>query len=264
MGLIPNITKELLARGEVAIGFSVLHSRTANIANIAKSCGYDWLWVDGEHGFMSTQTATDICIAALGCGITPLVRVPGPEDFHVSKMLDGGAQGIIFPHINNAEEARSAVQTAKYPPKGHRSHTGAKPQLGYERVSIAESIEIVNENILVGTMLETQEGIDNVEEIAAVEGVDILFIGTQDLSIDMGVPGELNHEGIQQAYEKMISAAVKNGKAAGMGGVYDDSLIPGYIDMGVRFVLAGTDYEFMANAARQRSEQLRTLLKPNV
>ena len=261
MSLIPNITKELLARGEVAIGFSVLHSRTANIANIAKSCGYDWLWVDAEHGFMSIQTATDICIAALGCGITPLVRVPGSEDFHVSKMLDGGAQGIIFPHINNAEEARCAVQTAKYPPKGHRSHTGAKPQLGYERVSIAESIKVVNENILVGTMLETQEGIDNVEEIAAVEGVDILFIGTQDLSIDMGVPGELNHERIHQAYEKMISAALNNGKAAGMGGVYDDSLIPGYIDMGVRFVLAGTDYEFMANAARERADQLKALIK---
>ena len=119
----------------------------------------------------------------------------------------------------------------------------------------------MNENILVGTMLETQEGIDNVEEIAAVEGVDILFIGTQDLSIDMGIPGELNHERIHQAYEKMVATAVKNGKSAGMGGVYDDSLIPGYIDMGVRFVLAGTDYEFMANAARTRADQLKALIK---
>lgn len=261
MRVIPNVTKERLARGEVVIGFSVLHSRTANIANIARSCGYDWLWVDAEHGFMSAQTATDICIAALGCGITPMVRVPGSEDFHVSKMLDGGAQGIIFPHVNNAEEAQRAVQSAKYPPKGHRSHTGAKPQLGFDRVPIAESIEVVNENILLGMMLETQEGIDNVDEIAAVEGVDVLFIGTQDLSIAMGVPGELNHERIQQAYEKMISAALNNGKSAGMGGVYDKTLIPGYIDMGVRFVLAGTDYEFMTSGARERAEQLRALYK---
>ena len=261
MGLIPNVTKERLEAGEVTIGFSVMHSRTVNIAKIAKSCGYDWLWVDAEHGFMSTQTATDMCVAALDCGITPIVRVPGPEDFHVGKMLDGGAQGIIFPHINNAEEAQHAVRSTKYPPKGHRSHTGAKPQLGFERVSIAESIKIVNENILVGTMLETQEGIDNVEEIAAVEGVDILFIGTQDLSIDMGIPGELNHERIHQAYEKMIATAVKNGKSAGMGGVYDNSLIPVYIDMGVGFVLAGTDYEFMVNAARERADQLKALIK---
>jgi len=261
MGLIPNFTKERLARGEVAIGFSVLHSRTANIANIARSCGYDWLWVDAEHGFMDIQTTTDICIAALGCGITPLVRVPGPEDFNVSKMLDGGAQGIIFPHINNAAEARQAVSTTKYPPDGHRSHTGAKPQLGFDRISIAESIKIVNENLLVGAMLETQEGIDNVQEIAAVAGVDILFIGTQDLSIDLGVPGELNHERIHEAYDKVMAAALKNGKSAGMGGVYDDSLIPRYIDMGVRLVLAGTDYEFMTNAARDRAERLKLLIK---
>ena len=261
MGLIPNVTKERLARGEMTIGFSVLHSRTVNIAKIARSCGYDWLWVDMEHGFMSIQTAADMCIAALDCGITPIVRVPGPEDFHVGKMLDGGAQGIVFPHINNAEEAHQAVRSAKYPPKGHRSHTGAKPQLGFERVSIAESTEMVNENILVGTMLETQAGIDHVEEIAAVEGVDVLFIGTQDLSIDMGIPGELNHERIQEAYEKMIGAALKKGKSAGMGGVYDKKLIPGYIDMGVRFVLAGTDYEFMTGAARERAEQLRALYK---
>lgn len=261
MVLIPNVTKERLARKEVTIGFSVLHSRTVNIAKIARSCGYDWLWVDAEHGSMSIQTASDMCVAALDAGITPIVRVPGPEDFHVGKMLDGGAQGIIFPHINNAAEARHAVSSAKYPPQGHRSHTGAKPQLGFDRVSIAESIEIVNENILVGTMLETQEGIDNVEEIAAVEGVDVLFIGTQDLSIDMGIPGELNHDRIHQAYERMIAAALKNAKSAGMGGVYDDGLIPGYIEMGVRFVLAGTDYEFMVNAARARSEQLKSLYK---
>jgi len=260
MALIPNRTKERLALGEVTIGFSVLHSRTVNIAKIAKSCGYDWLWVDAEHGTMSTQTAVDMCIAALDCGITPIVRVPGPEDFHVGKMLDGGAQGIIFPHINNAEEAEQAVRSAKYPPRGHRSHTGAKPQMGFERVSIAASIGLVNENILVGTMLETEEGIRNVEAIAAVEGVDVLFIGTQDLSIDMGIPGELNHQRIRQAYEQMITAALKNGKSAGMGGVYDDSLIPVYIGMGVRFVLAGTDYEFMVNAARKRADQLRALL----
>lgn len=259
MTIVPNTMKERLEEGKLAIGFNVVHWRSGNIAGIAKACDFDWLFIDMEHNTMDIDTATQICVAALPTGVTPIVRVPSHDHFHASRVLDGGAMGIVVPHVNTPDQARAIAANCKFPPLGHRSLTAPSPQLGFKAHPVTEAIEILNRNTLVIVMLETPEAIDNADAIAAVEGVDALLIGTNDLAAEMGIPGQFGHARIEAAYERMIAAANAHGKFAGLGGVYDHPLMAKFIKMGVRFMLGGGDVAFMTAAARARSEFLRSV-----
>lgn len=259
MPIIENGVKRKLDGGGLAIGFGVNHLRTVNTAGIAEQCGYDWLFVDMEHNSMDIDTAVQICVAALPTGVTPIVRVPSHDPFHASRALDGGAMGIVVPHVNTADQARRVVDACKFPPLGHRSLTAPAPQLGYAALPVAEAIATLNRTTLIVVMLETPEAIDNAEAIAAVEGVDVLLIGTNDLTAEMGIPGQYAHERVVGAYERMIAATRKYGKAAGMGGIYDNALMEKYIRLGVRMVLGGGDIGFMMAAAKARAGFLAAL-----
>lgn len=253
MPIIENGVKRKLAAGQVAIGFGVNHLRTVNVAGITEQCGYDWLFIDMEHGTFDVDTAAQMCVAALPTRVTPIVRTPSHDPFHASRALDGGAMGIVVPHVNTAEQARAVVDACKFPPFGHRSLTAPAPQLGFAPLSVAEAIETLNRNTLVVVMLETPEAVDNAEAMAAVEGVDALLIGTNDLTAEMGIPGQYAHEKVVAAYERMVAATRKHGKAAGMGGIYENGLMERYIRLGVRMVLGGGDIGFMMAAAKARA-----------
>ncbi len=256
---IINHARARLERGEVALGIGLRQARTSDIAAIAEACGFDWLFIDLEHNSMSIDTAAQISAAALGRGITPLVRVPDHQAFQSSRVLDAGAMGIVAPHVETAAQARAIVRNCKYPPLGTRSLAGAAPQLDFGAVPIPEAIRTMNESMLVTIMLETSAGIENAEEIAAVEGVDVLLIGTNDLCADMGLPGQFGHDKVVTAYERTIAAAKKYGKHPGMGGVYDDELMRRYIQMGARFILSGSDLAFLMAGARSRTGFLRSI-----
>ena len=257
MDIIANQTKRRLAAGKTALGMGLRQARTADIASIAKSCGYDWLFIDMEHSSMDVDTAAQIAIAGLGAGITPIVRVPGHQHFHASRLLDTGAQGIVVPHVDTPQEAQYVVSYCKYPPVGHRSVAGAQPQLGFKSVSVAEATRLVNQETLVVVMLETPTAIRNAEAIAAVKGLDVLLIGTNDLCAELGIPGDFNNKKVEEAYAAVIHAARKHHKFPGMGGVYEPALMQKYIEMGMRFVLSGSDLSFMMAGARARSAFLR-------
>lgn len=259
MAIVENTTKKKLEAGQMAIAFSVVHWRMANVAGIAKECGYDWLFIDMEHNTMDVDAAVQISVAALPTGITPIVRVPAHEHFHATRVLDGGAQGVVVPHVNTVEQARRVVENCKYPPIGHRSLTAPMPQLGFRTMPVADAIEALNRNTLVVAMLETPQAVDNADAIAAVEGIDALLIGTNDLAAEMGIPGQFGHARIEAAYAAMIAATRKHGKFAGMGGVYDHALMEKFIRMGVRLLLGGGDVAFMMAAARTRSDFLKSL-----
>jgi 2-keto-3-deoxy-L-rhamnonate aldolase RhmA len=256
---IPNLTKQLLQRGGIAASFSVSRMRTADAAGIARACGFQWLFIDLEHNPITLATAADMCIAALGSGVTPIARVPGHEHHYASRMLDAGAQGVVVPHIDTAEQAATVVRSCLYPPRGDRSLTGALPQLRFESPPLPEAMQALNDNTLVVVMLETSQAIANAESIAAVEGVDVLMIGSNDLAADLGVPGEFGNRLVREAYASTINACRRHGKYAGMGGIYDEQLMSEYIEAGVRFLLGGSDVSFMMAGAKQRGAFLRKL-----
>jgi 4-hydroxy-2-oxoheptanedioate aldolase len=256
MAAYPNSAKEVLSQGRIALGFGVSQSRTVEIAQIAKTCGFHWLFIDMEHTPLNAETAAQMTAAALSVGIAPIVRVPGKESHHASRLLDAGAQGIVVPHVDTVEEAERAVAHCKYPPIGERSAIGAHPMMRFESVSVGETIRAVNELTLVVVMLETRDAIARADEIAAVKGVDVVLIGTNDLCATMGIPGEFEHDRVVKAYESVIAACKKHRKHPGMGGVYEPKIMEKYIRMGMRFILSGSDLSFIIAGARARAKVL--------
>ena len=260
MGAVSNPARERLERGELSIGLGIRLSRGVDIAKILKTSGYDWLFLDLEHGTMSLDTCSQISVAALDAGISPIVRVPAMQHAMATRALDGGALGIVMPHVDSAKEAREIVDRLKYPPIGHRSVSGAQPQFDYRAMKIGELTASLNATTLTIVMVETPKAIANVEAIAAVPGVDVVLIGTNDLAAEMGIPGDFAHPKIAAAYKKVIAACKKHKKWPGMGGVYSEELMKKYVGMGMRIMLAGGDVGMLMQAATQRTEFLRRCL----
>lgn len=259
MDAIPNHTKRRLASGQVALGLGVRQARTVDIATIGKTCGYDWLFIDMEHSSLDVDLASQIAMASLAAGITPIVRVPGIEHHHATRLLDNGAQGIVVPHVDTPEEAKRAARQCRYPPIGKRSLAGAPPTLNFRTVPVGEAARIVNEETLVVVMLETPQAMANADAIAQVEGVDVLLIGTNDFCGEAGIPGEFAHPRVEEAYRTVIAACRKHGKQPGMGGVYDPRLMEKYIGYGMRFILSGSDMSFLMAGAKARADLLRAV-----
>ena len=257
---LKNPALDKLRAGDLSIGVGLRQARTVDDAKIMKTAGFDWLFIDMEHNSMDMDMAVQISVAAQETGITPIVRVPGYEHYHATRALDGGAQGIVVPHVDDAETAAQIASNCRYPPIGHRSITGALPQLNFQRHPLKEATEAINQETLIVVMLETPNAIQNAEEIAAVPGIDSLLIGTNDLTMEMGIPGELGHNKIVDAYEHVIAACAKHNKYPGMGGVYNPDLMQTYINMGARLILAGNDISFLADSARRQAETVHAML----
>jgi 2-keto-3-deoxy-L-rhamnonate aldolase RhmA len=258
--VLKNSAKERLDAGELALGVILRQARTVDIAPIMKSCGYDWLFLDLEHNSMDLDTAVQIAVAALGAGIAPVARVPSGQLWMATRFLDGGGLGIVVPHVDTAEEAHRIAQALRYPPQGHRSVAGGLPHLGYAKVSLAETCAAINAATLVVVMLETPTAIANAAAIAAVEGIDSLLIGTNDLAMELGIPGGFGDERIVAAYQAVCDACRAHGKFAGVGGIADEALLRRYIGMGVRLVLPGSDLAFMTKAASESAAAMRACL----
>jgi 2-keto-3-deoxy-L-rhamnonate aldolase RhmA len=259
MVTIQNHAKQRLIAGELSLGMGLRQARTVDIGRIAKACQYDWLFIDMEHNSMSLDTAAQICIAASDAGITPLIRVPGHEQFHASRLLDTGALGIVVPHVNNATEAERMVANCLFPPAGKRSVPGALPQVNFQSMPVGDLIRVINDSMLLVAMIETPEGLGNVEEIAAVEGIDVLLMGGNDLATELGIPGQFDHPKMQDAFRRIAAACHRNGKFPGVGGIYDHAIMQSYVEAGARFILSGSDLAFMIAGANARSSFLRSL-----
>lgn len=258
---IRNALKEKLDAGEVALGVGLRGARTVDVAKAMKTAGFDWLFIDMEHSAIDVDSAANVSVAAQSAGITPIVRVPGFEHHHATRVLDAGAQGIVVPHVDDVETAKRMVRNVRYPPLGHRSMYGASPQAAFETHPQPVLMEALNKATFLVLMIESPEAVRNADAIAAVEGVDALLIGTSDLTAEMGIPGQLDHPDIVSAYETVIAACHKHGKHPGMGGVYSPPMMKRYLDMGMRLILSGSEFAFMMAGARQQSAAIRDLLK---
>src|SRR6266699_5196898 len=255
-----NPARDRLEKGELSLGIGLRQTRTVDIAPAMKACGYDWLFIDLEHNSMDLDMAVQISVAALAAGIAPIVRVPARQYWMATRALDGGAIGIVMPHVDTPEEARDVATALRYPPQGHRSVAGGLPHFNYVPMSIAETCAAMNEALLVTVLIETPRAVENAAAIAAVPGIDCLLIGTNDLAMELGIPGAFGDERIVAAYQSVVDACRANGKSAGIGGIADRELLRRYIGMGVRLVLPGSDLGFMASAAGECAAAMRAFL----
>jgi len=257
MPYLNNRALERLAGGEIALGVGVRLARSVEIAKMMRASDFDWLFIDLEHGSLSLETVSQVSIAAADNGIAPIVRVPTGQWDIASRALDGGAQGIVMPHIETADDAREAVRHLRFPPVGHRATLGGLPHYDYLPVKAAQVAGEVNAATLIAPMIESPESVGNAAAIAGVEGIDVLFIGVNDLAEGMGLSGQLDHPRVAEAVAQVAEAAASQGKYSGIGGIGDTALLRRYIGMGMRFILGGNDFAFMMAAARQRAAVLR-------
>jgi 2-keto-3-deoxy-L-rhamnonate aldolase RhmA len=256
--VVRNVVKEKLTRNEVVASMTIRLSRGVEIAQLAKTAGFDMIYVDMEHSTITLDMTGQICLAALNAGVAPMVRVPANTPDYIQRVLDGGALGIVAPGIGSAAEAREVVKVVKFPPLGERGAGGALPHLQYRSFPTAEANAAVNDATMV--IVQFESAIERADEIAAVEGVDMVLIGVNDMLASMGLAGQYEHPKVREAYARTIAACRKHGKHVGVGGLSTrPKLAAEFIAMGARLVSTGTDIQFLLAAMTERAKQVHEI-----
>ncbi|KAF9769457.1 hypothetical protein IL306_013121 [Fusarium sp. DS 682] len=264
----PNLVKQVMMDDQIATSFGLRLCMSAEIPLIAKRSGYSAVLMNLEHAPVGIETMRDISVACLNVGITPMVVVPTCEAQWISRCLDSGAQAIVVPHVNNIQEAQVCVNAAKYPPLGRRSLTMAQPITQYT-THIPHQIvaEVVNDSVMILPMIETKEGVSNAESIAAIPGVDALFVGCADLTMDLGIAGQYDTDEFQNAIYIIATAAQKASVGArkvfvGLGGLEQrPDLLEAFAKRhsNIRFTMAGRDLSILAAGMSRQVESIRDI-----
>jgi 2-keto-3-deoxy-L-rhamnonate aldolase RhmA len=226
----------------------------------SKTAGFDSILIDMEHSPLDLDTVSQLSIASLYCGITPLVRSPTKEPFFVSRILDGGALGVIVPHIRSVQDTKDVVAAAKFAPIGNRSVSAGLAHLGFRNIPAFKATGLLNSATMVIPMIETVEALEDVENIVAVEGVDSVLIGGSDLSTEMGIAGGFDSEKFKSAIKKIGEACKKRGVHCGLGGVYGRAdLAEEFCGWGVDWILGGNDTGLLLAAGTKMAGDMRAL-----
>lgn len=249
--------RERVQRGDTLLGcfLSLGSPLTAEICGLA---GFDWTLIDLEHGAGSEREALSQMQALAPTGAAAVVRVESTARQRAHRMLDLGAHGIMFPRVNTAEDARAAVAAMRYPPAGVRGVAFANRACGFG--AHREYLATANHSLVTVVQIETAESVANVDEIAAVDGADVLFIGPSDLTQSLGIFGQFDDPCFVDAVARTAAAGARHGKATGILLPKPDDFAR-YYDQGFRFIAAGNDGVMVANSARGLVSTLRAAEK---
>ncbi len=214
MPIRPNPVKQKLAEGGTAFGTMMFEFLSPGLPQMAVNAGADFLFYDMEHsGFDMAQMKNQFALCR-GLDLVPLVRPPAKQYQFTSRLLDIGAMGMLYQMVESAEEAEELVRWTRYPNRGDRGAIFGGAHDDYSTTDMAEAIRQAEERTMVTVLIETGKGLANVDEILAVDGVDAAHLGHADLSISLGIPGEMNHPKLQGGIDRIAEAAAKRGKAA--------------------------------------------------
>jgi len=251
-GGFENPVKKMLAAGKYVIGTTITVASVETAAQAA-TLGFDFLWIEMEHSPITLETLRNIILATRGLKAMPIVRVPINELWTAKRVLDAGALGVIFPFCSTPELARQAVAACKYPPHGRR---GSGPGLASFRWPAPEGYHtFADNNVMVIIIVEQEEAVRNIDAIAATPGVDVIFIGTSDLSFSMGYRGQADHPRVQEAVQKVLAAGKANNKPVGLP-VKGPDQIKKAVDQGFLWFQTASELGLMAKGAQQLLEPL--------
>jgi len=247
-----NPVKKLLQDGEPVIGITITVP-SIEIAAQAANLGFDFLWIEMEHSPITLETLRAMVLATRGLKAMPFARVPVVDLWTAKRVLDQGVLGVMFPFCSTPELAQRAADATHYPPLGKR---GAGAGLATFRWPAPQGYyDFADENVLTICVIEEESAVDHIEEIAATPGIDVLFIGTADLSFSMGLRGEQGHPRHEEAIARVVAAAKKHGKYLGRPAMTPAALEKGRAQ-GFQFFQAATDTMFMTAGARQILEPM--------
>ena len=232
-----------------------LNLGSACAVEIAAEAGFDWLLIDLEHGNAALGDLRNMLLACRKSTAAPIVRIPSIDADTVKFVMDSGAAGIMFPFVNSMADAQRAVQFMKYPPHGTRGVAGIIRATDYGR-SWDAYFRQANQRSLVVAQIETKGAVDAADEIAAIDGIDVLFVGPLDLSVSLGCPGDFTPPHFVAALERVIAACRKHGKAAGI--LSRPQLAEQHKRLGFRFFALGSDSSSVVTGLQQSLATMRT------
>ena len=250
-----------MRRGEPSIG-SWMSMAHPSIAEILAMAGYDWIVIETEHTAIDVSEVLRLIIAIEQRGSVPLVRLAWNDPIQAKAVLDSGAAGVLVPMVNTKADAELAVSMTKYPPLGSRGVGLARAQ-GYG-INFNTYVTNANADTLLLVQIEHREAVENIEQILSVTGIDGVFIGPYDLSLSLGIPGNLNHPDILAAKQKVLTATLAHGLIAGMHFVQPQTAASDCqkaISEGYRFIALGTDILFLGDSARDLHSKVHGLTK---
>lgn len=254
--------RQKLNAGDPVFGLNVRLARSPDIARIAKASGHDFLFIDCQHSIFDLESIQQIAHTALAIGVAPMVRVRSIDDPDVPLLLDNGVTGIVYPDINTAEQARRAVEICRFAPLGKRSVVGGYPHFDYRPVPLAQATAALDDACLLVCMIESAEGLANLEAICAQPGIDVIHFGTNDFAANIGKPGRFDDPEVREAQLRVIDTARRHGKFAGCGGNRSVERQAASIAGGAQFVTTQTDIGFLMAAAIQWIEGVKGTITP--
>jgi 2-keto-3-deoxy-L-rhamnonate aldolase RhmA len=251
-----NPVKRAIARGGRAFGTMVFEFFTPGLPQIIKAAGAEFVIFCMEHSGAGIDVMKAQIAACRGIGLVPMVRVPAAQYHFIARLLDAGAMGIMVPMVETVEQAEMIVASTRYPPKGRRGAAFGMAHDDYEPGAVVDKIANANERTLVITLIETPEGVKNVDRIAAVDGVDVCWLGHFDLTNFMGIPAEFEHPRYLDAVQSIVAACDRHGKTAGFLAL-DDTWARDYTARGFRLMGYGIDISMLQSALRHGIDCLK-------
>jgi len=249
------LRKRVLA-GECVYGTMIRQARDPGAPSIFAAAGYDFVFIDMEHGNYNMETVADLIRGAKSAEMATIIRVPRLETFFISRVLDAGAEGIMVPMTSTKEQAEEIVRYSKYTPLGQRGFGNQTGQTDYRPLKTLDFMKEANEHTLIVAQIETREAIENVDSILSVEGIDVGLIGPNDLSISLGIPDQMGSEILTKAIDKVVEMAKKKGKATGIH-IANIEALRKWRSKGMTVLAYSTDIGFMYNASKSSLEELK-------
>jgi 2-dehydro-3-deoxyglucarate aldolase/4-hydroxy-2-oxoheptanedioate aldolase len=247
----------MIREGKTVVGTMISEFGSPELMKILSSAGFDFVFIDTEHAPFSLETVNNMVRVGRAVGLTCIVRVPDIEYHLIARTLDAGAHGLMFPRIETREQLELAVRASKFPPWGERGYGVRGIITEYQPTTVEENIRFLNDDTVVVAQIEKRSAIENIDNILSVKGVDIALIGPNDLSISLGVPGQLDHPSMREAIQKVVDACRSRGIASGTH-VRDMKNLLYWRDQGMRVLTFSTEAGMLLASAKEAVSQLRT------
>jgi 4-hydroxy-2-oxoheptanedioate aldolase len=249
-----NGIKQKLQDGKAVIGTFVRMSSIS--VEILGRTGWDFVIIDVEHGVHTTEDVSNMIRAARSVGITSIVRVPGTAPIHIMRALDAGADGVQVPQLNTLNQVKDACESARYFPRGTRGACAYSAATGYSTIPFADHIATSNEEAMVVIHIENVWAAEHIDEILAVDGIDVIFCGPWDLSQSMGVPGQTSHPSVIRLIDKVLDACREKGMPTGIF-VQRPEQLDGWLERGVMYLTCSVDVGMYADMAAHNAKGMR-------
>ena len=256
--MLVNATREKLARGETVLGCGLQSYRSVEIPRTFAAAGFDYVFIDMEHGTFDLETVHDMIRASADAGITPIVRVGELLYSLVARLLDAGAQGIILPRVEDPDLLREALSWMRFPPQGKRGYGINPTMLRYEAKTFPEVIDHVNRHTLSVVQFETRTAMERADETLSLPGLDIAMVGPADLSISLGIPGQFDNPLLVSTVEALIEKCNRHGVVPGIQ-TRGLAMSKFWAERGMRFIGTAAEHALLLEKSRETVAQLRSV-----